>query len=201
MAFLDSDLGDSGGSWEELPERSTPRARTPPTNSWRSSYQYVTTTPHPNMLGPSGHFVPRTIQTALDPNSGLDVDGNPLDGTLPIRHGNEAQQEIELNSESPIKYQFNGSDTDLGRGFSAATADTSESIHGHPEAPNEEGDALAQKPEGSFGASHPGLERSGGKGLSISRWVLRRKAVRDAPVGNDEGKIGFRQRIRNMFQQ
>jgi hypothetical protein len=92
---------------------------------------------------------------AHDPPS-QPVVGEPSGGKAP-------SQTIALNSEGSTKYQFNGSDTDLGRGVSAATADTFESIHDNPGAPNEEGDDIPNAPEGGLGGSHPGLERSGGK--------------------------------------
>ena len=82
----------------------------------------------------------------------------------------------------------------------AATADTFESIHGNPRAPNQEGDALPNAPEGGFGVSHPVSEKSGGRGFSIGRWGLRRENSSDAPIGNNERKVGFRKRIRNMFE-
>jgi hypothetical protein len=151
-----------------------------PVFSWRSHSLGVFRTP--DYMSHKAH----------DPPS-QPVVGEPSGGEAP-------SQTIALNSEGSTKYQFNGSDTDLGRGVSAATADTFESIHDNPGAPNEEGDALPNAPEGGLGGSHPGLERSGGKGLSISRWGLRRENGRNAPVGNGERKIGFRQRIRNMFQ-
>jgi hypothetical protein len=129
---------------------------------------------------------------ALDPPS-QPVMGEPSGGKAP-------SQKIALNSEGSTKYQFNDYGTELGRGVLAATADISESIHDHPGDPNEEGDALSNPPEGGLGISHPDLKRGGAKGLSISRWGLRRKNRSDVPVGNGERKIGFRQRIRNMFQ-
>jgi hypothetical protein len=128
---------------------------------------------------------------ALDPPS-QHVVGKPSGGKA-------SSQTIALDSERATKYHFNGSDTDLGRGVSAATADTSESIRDHLRDSNEEGDALPNPPEGGLGIFHPGLEGSGGRGLSISRWGLRRKNERDPPVSNSEKKISFRQRIKYMF--